>query len=343
MTIVRNDVADSYVKRPPPEARFYLVHGSDEGLIHERAKILVSTVLGGDVDPLRLTRLEGDAVMRDVGRLADEAYSISMFGGHRAIWIDTGSRDVTSALEPLMARPPQDCTIVLEAGNLKKGAALRSLFERSAIAASIECYPDERRALLGVIDAESREAGVEVTGEARDYLSTLLGSDRLTTRGEIAKLMLYARGASRVEVGDVEAIVSDAAPSGLDGLIDKSLFGDVTEVERSAGRFFSEGGDAGHLLSRLVSRMLLLHQIRVEMEQGKSFDAALQGHFIRLPPVGRAALAKQAELWSSAALGRRLPAILGVAGKARRDPRLAEVIATRALWSLASGARNAAR
>ena len=46
MSIVKNDSADSYVKRPPRDVRFHLVHGIDEGLIHERAKILVATVLG---------------------------------------------------------------------------------------------------------------------------------------------------------------------------------------------------------------------------------------------------------------------------------------------------------
>ena len=263
-----------------------------------------------------------------------------MFGGRRVIWIDARSRDLASTIEPLIARPPQDCTIIVEAGNLKKGAPMRSLFERSPIASSIECYPDERRALFAVIDAEAREAGLEVTTEARDYLSTLLGSDRLTTRGEVAKLMMYARGSTKVELGDVEAIVADAAPSGLEDLIDRALLGQVSEVEQAAGRFFSEGGDAGHLLARLISRLVLLHQIRLDMDQGKSFDAALQSHFIRLPASGRAALAKQAERWTSAALGKRLPAVLGVAGKARRDARLGEAITTRALWALASSARN---
>ena len=33
MTIVRNDAADSFVQRPPPGIRFYLLHGIDEGLM----------------------------------------------------------------------------------------------------------------------------------------------------------------------------------------------------------------------------------------------------------------------------------------------------------------------
>ena len=80
---------------------------------------------GGRSDPLRLTRLDGDAVARDPGALADEAYAISMFGGARAMWIEAQARDLLPALEPLFARPPQDCAVIVEAGSLKRGAALR--------------------------------------------------------------------------------------------------------------------------------------------------------------------------------------------------------------------------
>ncbi len=339
MTIIRNDGADAFVKRPPPGTRLFLVHGLDEGLIHERAKGLVSALLGGDKDPLRLARFEGDALAREPGKLADEAYAISMFGGSRAIWIDTGSRDLAPLFEPLFARPPSDCAIVVEAGNLKKGAPLRTVFESAPNAASVECYADDKRALAGLIEAEARQAGLAIAPDAREYLASLLGTDRMTSRGEVAKLMLYAAGSGKVELADIEAIVIDAAPAGVDAAIDQALLGNVREVEAAAGRFFADGGDAGFLLIRLVARVTLLHRIRVEMDAGRSFDGAAQALFVRLSPDGRGALARQAQLWSAAALGRRLPAIQTVAARGRRDARLAQALATRALWALATGAR----
>ena len=336
--IVRNDSADGFVQRPPPEMRFFLLHGLDDGLIHERAKFLVDAIVGGDKDPLRVTRIDRDSVARDPGGLADEIYAIPMFGGRRAIWIEAPTRDLTPALAPLLRSPPPDNAMVVEAGNLPKTSSLRATFETAANAASVECYPDERRSLSSLIDAESSRAGVTLTREAREHLLGLLGSDRLTTRGEIAKLMLYAAGARTIEAADVEAIVADAAPSGLDALIDHALLGDLAGVERASGRFFAEGGDADFLVMRLVSRVLLLHRIRLDMDRGKGFEAAMQGQF--LPPSARAALARQAERWTAAALGRRLPAIQAVAARTRRDPRLAQAIATRALWTLAKASVN---
>ena len=340
VTVVTSAAADGFIERLPKDIRFYLVHGPDEGLAHERVKAIVRRLIGAEMDPLRLTRLEGDAVARDPGALADEAYAISMFGGARAIWIDAQMRDLLPALEPLFARPPADCAIVVKTGQLKKGTGLRSAFEASPASASIECWSDDAGALGALIDAEARAAGLKIAPDARAALVDLTGADRQTTRGEIAKLMLYARGTSRITVEDVEAIVADAAPSNLDEVLNQALLGDLRAVETALTRFFHEGGDADHLMTKLIQRMLLLHRIRLEMDQGRAFDAACQTLFVRLPPSACRALARQAERWTSESIAQRLPAVRQASARVRGDPRLAEVLATRALWALASRGRG---
>jgi DNA polymerase-3 subunit delta len=340
MTTVNSAAADGFIQRLPKEIGFYLVHGPDEGLTHERTKAIVRARIGADLDPLRLVRLEGDAVARDPGALQDEAYAIAMFGGDRAIWIDAQGRDLMPALEPLFARPPADCAIVVKAGQLKKGTALRTAFENSAARAAIECYSDDLSTLESLIEAEARAAGLAIAPDARAALIDLLGADRRTTRGEVAKLMLYARGHSQITAEDVEAIVSDAAPSNLDQVIDHALLGELPAVETSLARFFHDGGEADYLMIRLVARMTLLHRLRVEMDQGRSFDTACQLLFVKLPPSARRALARQAERWTAQSIARRLPALRLASARVRAESRLAEPLATRALWALASQGRG---
>jgi DNA polymerase III subunit delta len=344
MTIVNSAAADGFIERLPKEIGFCLVHGVDEGLTHERVQAIVRSRIGDDSDPMRLVRLEGDAVARDPGALADEAYAISMFGGDRAIWIDAQGRDLLPALEPLFARPPTDCTIVVKAGQLKKGTGLRAAFESSPARASIECYSDDANALESLIDAEARAAGLAIAPDARAALVHMTGADRRTTRGEIAKLMLYARGQKQITAEDVEAIVSDAAPSNLDEVIDHALLGDLPAVETSLARFFHDGGDdADYLMIRLVARLTLLHRLRLEMDRGRSFDAACQALFVRLPMSARRALAKQAERWTTESIAERLPAVRLASARVRTEAQLAEVLATRALWALASRGRGGRR
>jgi DNA polymerase III subunit delta len=341
MSVVNSAAADGFIQRLPKEVRFYLVHGQDEGLAHERVKAIIRKLIDAESDPLRLVRLEGDAVARDPGALADEAYAISMFGGARAIWIDAQGRDLLPALEPLFVRPPEDCAIVVKAGQLKKGTGLRAAFEASPVRATIECYSDDANALEALIDAEARAAGLSIAPDARAALVALVGADRQTTRGEIGKLMLYAHGTARITADDVEAIVSDAAPSNLDQVVDQALLGDLPAVETSLTRFFDEGGEADLLMIRLVQRLLLLHRLRLEMDQGRPFDTACQALYVKLPPPARRALAKQAERWTSESIAGRLPAVRLASARVRGDARLAEVLATRALWALAARGRRA--
>ncbi len=340
MSIVNSAAADGFIHRLPKEIRFYLVYGQDEGLAHERVKAIIRKLIDAESDPLRLVRLEGDAVARDPGALADEAYAIPMFGGARAIWIDAQARDLLPSLEPLFARPPTDCAIVVKAGQLKRGTGLRAAFEAAPDRAAIECYSDDVAALKTLIDTEAAAAGLSIAPDARAALVALTGDDRQTTRGEIAKLMLYARGKSEITAEDVEAIVSDAAPSNLDQVVDQALLGDLKAVETSLTRFFDEGGEGGLLMIRLIQRLLLLHRLRLEMDQGRTFEAACQALYVKLPMPARRALAKQAERWTSESIAQRLPAVRLASARVRGDARLADVLATRALWTLASRGRG---
>ena len=79
---------------------------------------------------------------------------------------------------------------------------------------------------------------------------------------------------------------------------------------------------------------------------GRSFDMAAQALFVRLPPASRAALAKQAERWSSATLT-RLPGRLARGERPRDAPTRESSRDALAIAALASGrspsARGAAR
>jgi DNA polymerase III subunit delta len=339
VTIVANSGADQFVKRAPREMSFFLVHGNDEGLIRERCRGIVQSLLQGDADPMRLIRFDGDMLAREPGALAEEADSVSMFGGSRVIWIGLQARDIGPALEPLIKSPPRDCAIVVEAGSLKKGTALRSTFEKMSNGASIECYPDDRRSIAALIDGEARQAGLSVPPDVRDYLVGLLGSDRMTTRGEIAKLLLYVEGKDVVTIADIEAIVSDAAPSPLDDAVDHAFVGDNAGVEETVGRYLEDGGDPGSLVRVIVARAMLLHRLRLAMDDGRSFEAALQAQYVRLSPLRRGALERQTGRWSALKLARLMPSLRRASINVRRDANMASALATRTLWAIASGAR----
>ena len=129
------------------------------------------------------------------------------------------------ALTPLIEAPSPDCRVIIEAGELRKTAPLRTMCEKAKTAAALPCYLDDAKAISSLIDEEMRAAKLTLTPDARAALTSLLGGDRLASRGELRKLAVYAMGRERIELDDVMAVVADASEQALDGVIDAAFAG----------------------------------------------------------------------------------------------------------------------
>ena len=336
MVAIKNHEADRFIASRAPHVYLYLVHGTDSGLISERARLLLKNWAASD---MQLIRMSGDDIASDPLLLIDEANSIGLFGGKRAIFISAGSKPFVGALESLVAAPPSDCLIVIEAGSLKKDHALRKLVERLREAAAIECYPDSARDLERLIDTEVRAAGLTIETEARDALIEMLGGDRLTTRSELDKLILYAHGQGKITRADVDLLVADASNLAMDDAVNGAFGGDYRAVEETAQRYFATGGDGSVLLGAAVRHALILHRMCLEAENGANVEN-LPMKFGRFGP-GAKLLAMQAKRWSSARVERAIATLADGVQKTRRSPALSDAATIRALWAVAAaGARR---
>src|SRR4051794_28082189 len=90
MVALKTSEADSFVTRPDPARAVVLVFGPDAGLVSERVDAIVRASVDDPSDPFSLVRLDGDAVASDPARLVDEATTVPLFGGRRAIRVRAG-------------------------------------------------------------------------------------------------------------------------------------------------------------------------------------------------------------------------------------------------------------
>src|SRR4051794_34818952 len=120
MVALKSSDIESFVARPDPARAVVLVFGPDAGLVSERVDAIVRASVGDAADPFALVRLDGDTLASDPARLVDEATTIPMFGGRRAILVRAGSRNFVPAIEGVLGAPLRDCRVVIEAGDLKR-------------------------------------------------------------------------------------------------------------------------------------------------------------------------------------------------------------------------------
>jgi DNA polymerase-3 subunit delta len=346
MVALKTSEIESFLARPDSARAVVLVFGPDAGLVAERAQGLIQASVDDTRDPFALVRLEADDLAGDPTRLLDEAQTVPLFGGRRAIALRVSGRtNVVPAVETLLTLTLRDCRVVIEAGDLKRTAPLRTVIERARNAVAIPCYVDDERSLARLVDAEVRDAGLSITADARATLVPLLGGDRRASLSEIRKLALFAQGRDRIDVEDVLAVVADASALALDGIVDAAFAGRMPDVETEFAKIRVAGTAPGSILSAALRQVAHLHKARVAIEAGASMDETLNRarppvHFTRRPLV-EAAL----KSWTAARLERAMAQLAEAAFEARRQPTpvqsvLAETIAHRALISIAGAARR---
>src|SRR5690242_11762473 len=93
------------------------------------------------------TDLPGADLKADPARLADEAASISMFGGARWILVDPAGDEVVPAVEALLESPAAGNPVILLAGSLKPASKLLKLALAAPQAVAFASWlPDARDA-----------------------------------------------------------------------------------------------------------------------------------------------------------------------------------------------------
>ncbi len=341
MVALKASEIDAFVRRPDAARPIVLVYGPDAGLVRERVDAILKAAVDDLADPFSLARIEGDALSDQPTRLVEEAHTVPLFGGRRAVWVKAGSRNFAAAVEALVATPPAgDCRVVIEAGDLKKNAPVRTLCEKSAATAVLPCYADTERDLARLVDEEMRAAGLTIASDARALLLSLIGGDRRASRNEIRKLVLYAQGRDRIEVDDILAVTADASALALDALIDAAFTGRAPEVEVQFDKARAAGTHPGAIASAALRHAIQLHKARLMIDDGGAADRALYSfvppvHFRRKPLV-EAALGA----WTASRLERVVAQFAEAALETRRRAGLAEAIIERALLSVAMAARR---
>jgi DNA polymerase-3 subunit delta len=340
VTAIKPSEADAYVSRSDPSRPVVLIYGPDAGLVHERAQALVRVSVDDPSDSFSLIRIDGDELSGNPFRLVEEANTIPMFGGRRAIWVRAGSRNITPSVEAVIAAPSPDCRIVIEAGDLRKNAPLRSLCESAKNAAAIGCYSDGERDIERLIDDELKKAGLSIAPEARAALVPFLGGDRQASRNELQKLALYVHGRDRVTADDVMAVVADASAVALDNVVDAAFAGKPSEVETQYARARGEGMHPGVIVSAALRHVSSLHRMRIAVEEGQSATGVVEGarppiHFRRKSAIDTALRA-----WNTSRLLDAMSSLSDALLETRLKPHLADAIAQRSMMTLATAARK---
>jgi DNA polymerase-3 subunit delta len=338
MVAVKSYQADAFLKAVEKVPSAVLIYGTDAGLVGERAGALARRLAARHEG--EILRLDDADLEADPDRIGVEMLTRPMFGGRKIVRAATGRRINAGSLKGIVEMGRLEGFLIVEAGSLRRGDALLTLFESAAGAAAVACYPDEPRDLDTMVGEVLAAARMDISPEARRVLIARLGADRALSRAEVEKLALYARGKARIEEVDVEAAVGDAAETALDRVAFAASAGRGGEAVRECERCVTSGESAQGVILALQRHFLRLHRLRSGLDEGRSLEELMRA--LKPQPNFRqkAAIEQQTRAWSLPRLNAALARIGDAAKAARLNGALEETLAEALVMEVGSLARG---
>jgi len=335
MVAVKTHQAEAFLRTLDRLPQAVLLYGSDAGLVLERAAQLAQRLAGEHDPPGEILRLDDASLEDDPNRLLVELKTVPMFSGRKILRASAGRRITAATLRPLLEEGPLEGYLIVEAGNLRPDEALRSLFEKSAAAAAIACFPDEARDLEAVVKDVLGSARLQIAPEALRLLLSRLGADRALSRAEIEKLALYANGKAKIEEADVEAAVGDAAELAIDRVVLATGSGRLAAALYECDRCVAGGENAQTIIAALQRHFVRLHAMRGAFEAGRALEDIMRQQRPPLHFRRKTIIEQHCRTWTLAALDGALGRINAVAKSARLNSSIDAMLAAKLIIDLA--------
>jgi len=261
---IQNFKIDQYCKDLNPIAPAILLYGQDYGLVSERSSLIINSFFNNidhKQNSLNIIDLSSSNILANPECLEMEANSISLLSNKKIIRI----RDTTDALHKILGdyfvNPYQNCLIILLSDALSPRSKIRKLFESHDKAVALPCYSDDKKSILNLINNSFKKNSITVDEEGVQLFANYLGMDRLISKSEIEKAVLYAGIDKKLNAKDISYFISDQASLGIDELYDYSLIGDLSEAYRVLNRIQKEGVPAIQIIRSFMRQMQGLYSI----------------------------------------------------------------------------------
>ncbi len=344
MVAIKAANVPKFVADPPKNTRLVLIFGPDSGAVTEHARRLETIARSRDAAGGSVVRFGSDEIAGNPGRLSDEINAASLFDGEPVITlrITDGRHNVMAALAPLLDTPPKAGWLIVEAGDLKPTSAVRKAFSATANAAALPCYESDSRDLAAMAHAMFADAGCVIEPDAVDLLVATIGSDRLISRSEIEKLILYVGEGGRAGTDDVLAVVGENLDVRADRITDDAFLGRGDALEAGLNRLRAEGQSPVALASQALRQIITLQRMSIGVAAGKSADLVFKQ--VRPPIFSNRQEAVKTVLarWSEARIARARQIMADAILATRRQPQLDDALVSQALQRIAAMGRRLA-
>ena len=263
------------LRSPSGDVRFFLLYGPDEAGSRALANLVKASV-GPNAERVDIS---GSELKADPARLADEAASMSLFGGARYIWVEPAGDEAFPAVEALVEAATAGNPVVILAGALKPTSKLLKLALAAPCAMTFASYVPDGHDADKLVMSMAREHGLEVANDIARRIADATAGNRSLIAQELSKFALFLDAVpgqpKSLDHGVIDALGAASEEGDLSRLVDSVSSGNSALLQAELLRLASEGIEGIALLRAVLRRMTLLSKLRAEIDRGNSVTAVM--------------------------------------------------------------------
>ncbi len=252
------------------------IYGDDSGKVKELSDKVIPLITDQPDDPFLHDRLDVSDLMEESSRLFESATTLSFGGGTRLVRVDGlhGALDtksinaVLSALNELASQSLSDVVVLVPAPGVDAKLAQVKALEKLESVMSVRCFQEGARDLSATVSSFFKEKNKVVSPEAMSFLLMYLGHDKASTLLELEKVDLYTLEKASVDLGDCQAVLSNAPAMNVFKLCDMLGQKQLLEADKLYHAMLEEGESAQGIIILVQRHFRRLSQLRQAMDSG---------------------------------------------------------------------------
>lgn len=269
--------ANGQLPKQRPDVRLYFFYGADEATATDLAQRLAKSIAAGErID------LDGAMLKKEPGRLADEAASMSLFGGTRLIRAAPIGEESLEALTLLLDAEQAPNPIIAVAPGVKATAKIVKLALDHPRALAVACYAPGPAEIEKIATTMLTEAGLRPAPGLARRVADAAGHDRAVMAREIEKLALFLDAAPDrprdAGMADLDAIGADLGEAELAGVGDALIEGRAVDLGSILAALDEGGASPVPWLRSLQRRLVALGEMRHAIDAGEPIDTVMKKH-----------------------------------------------------------------
>ncbi len=271
-----------FIKNDLSNVQGALVYGEDVGLTREYQYDILQTLGVDDFDCIRLSPQD---VEIDMDSIINASASQSLFGGTtlgqnsiQVVQIDHITNKCAKAIQTFFDKGDEGF-LLITSGNLPTSNPIRKIFEKQNNAVALPCYLDDARNIRALVSDTLQTHNIRITSDALSWVQSHMGADRIMTRMELEKLVLYAGDEKSLSLQDVKNAMVDSAEHRVDDVVYAVANGNVWALENGLSILLNEGINAIQILRTCQNHFINLHRAKIDVTNGMSIDSATKAVF----------------------------------------------------------------